>query len=176
MPLTWDVTKIENYHHITTSPATRGEKVEKWHPVTEQLVWLSMICGFNHITEKNCINIATRIATYQKVRGACMVAQDWPSIYITFEDVKMHIGLQTNASKYSDVKWRQVLIGMIDVEAANIYHGQSNVLRGPVGDIMAASTLSAYEISERIHARLVREAEKETETVVCPTCHTKVEV
>jgi len=83
MALNWYTDKIakrqgeERYHILTTHPLGRSGPRErwKWHPVTEALVGLSMNCGFYEVRETNALEIARRIATYERTRGAVLVTR-----------------------------------------------------------------------------------------------------
>ena len=83
MPITWETEKMtarlgeDRSSVITTHPEGRSGPPtgHKWHSVTERLVDLSIRCGFNEITERNAMDVARRLATYQQQFGAglCLV-------------------------------------------------------------------------------------------------------
>lgn len=127
MALTWSVAAVKNYEHVTTSPQTRGkpQKEQKWHPVTNQLIWFSMSCGWNEITEKNWEKIAERIAIMQHITGPALAAQDG-DIFITDEDVKMHIGLSTNATKMTEEKFTGHMMNLARENSKRIRSGYMN--------------------------------------------------
>jgi len=165
MALHWDVSKVENYQHITTKPWTRGTEDPEWHGVTNAIIMLSMVCGYGRVTEENYKKVAKRIAAYQLVCGAYMGSREWPQIYVTEEDVKMHIGLSVNVTPITDAAWMKKLARMVDENATTILTGQRNTREGPIGDIADAKTLSGYEIHERIGAMMARDkAKKEAES------------
>jgi len=105
MSLNFNFSKVHDYEAVTTDP----KDDTKWHPVADALVWLSMICGYNQITEKNCEMIAKRIAAYQQVCGSYLQRYEGEGkttrIYITEADVKRFIGMHTNASTMTDAQW-----------------------------------------------------------------------
>ena len=114
MSLDWFTTKMikrlgqERYHQISTDPDGRDgpRKGWKWHPITESLVNLSVACGFNEITERNALEVARRIATFERNKSASLSrlnpdSHEIESIYLSFEDVWNHVGLETNASRIS---------------------------------------------------------------------------
>jgi hypothetical protein len=162
MSLDFDVSNVPNYLHVTTSPWTRGkpQSDQTWHPVTNALVWLSMTCGYSSITSDNFASIARRIGQYQQVFGPYLSSAEWPATYITLEDVRMHIGLRTNASRVSEKQWQAHLIRMMERDVQQITNGHRNVLRGPIGDIVDKTALSAYEVQELINAAMVAKAEQ----------------
>lgn len=95
MSLNWSVFDIENHEIVTAHP---GDD-KKWNPVTEALVWLSMGCGFNKITEENLRDVQNRVSIYQQVFGPYLGYLKTPDVYITDEDVRLHVGLSTNVTK-----------------------------------------------------------------------------
>jgi hypothetical protein len=153
MPLTFDVSRVKDFMHVTTAPHTRSNPSgeQKWHPVTEALVNLSMVCGFSEITEKNYRTVAKRIAQYQLCFGAQIAAAHWPKIYITEADVRMHIGLRTNVTLISPSQWPQRLVAMMDHDLDRIAGGRANTYSGPVNIIADAKALSAYDICEKLN-------------------------
>ena len=156
MALHWDVSRVKDYKHVTTKPWTRGTENEEWHNVTNAIVMLSMVCGYREVSEKNYKTVAKRIASYQFVCGAYMGSQDWPQIYVTEEDVRMHIGLCMNVTPISDAAWQKKLAGMVEEYSKTILDGSRNTREGPIGDIADAKTLSAYEINEKIGVMLAK--------------------
>lgn len=154
MALHFDFRDVANSPHVTTSPDTRGKDPEKWHPVADALVWLSLLCGFNHITEANYKKIAKRIAEYQQVSGAYLSHNLMTKIYITEADVKTYIGLKTNASPMSDAKWRAKVYEWIARDAQTVQSGERNQHNKP--DWMSGDdAASAFAISEALHRERV---------------------
>lgn len=100
MSLNWDVSNVVNHEVVTTHPDDRSKpegEDKRWHPTTESLVWLAMICGFTRITEKNWQDCFHRIRFYERATGPMRASVNGP-IYITAKDVFAHIGLATNCS------------------------------------------------------------------------------
>lgn len=91
MSLDWDVSKVKDFETVTTVKKQDGEF---WAPQTEALVWHSMVCGFNEISDKNWKHIWNRIRVWEKVKGPMMY-----QVPLTEEDVQKHIGMRTNASR-----------------------------------------------------------------------------
>lgn len=116
MALHFNFSKVHDHQRVTTNPADP----EEWHPVADALVWLSMICGFNRIDEKNYDRVALRIAAYQVVAGAYLgriVLGKRSPVYITPQDVKRFIGMTTNATVMTDAQWLKHL-GKLAMDAA----------------------------------------------------------
>lgn len=96
----------ERFHLVTTDPATRdGPSAEwRWHPVTDALVRECAACGIDRINEGNALETARRIATRSKDEGSLELyvqGRDTQTLHITFEDVWLHVGLETCLPKAS---------------------------------------------------------------------------
>lgn len=104
MALHFNFSNVADYQTVTADPSDP----EKWHPVADALVWLSMICGYNSITLKNVDKVITRIMAYQAVAGAYLRHKGAP-IYLTAEDVRRFVGMTTNASTMTDAQWQRHL-------------------------------------------------------------------
>jgi len=92
MSLDFDTSKIANREEVTTSPFDKN----KWHPVTNALIWATMAVEMGEITEANAEEFARRLSLWQTVNGAWLEYNDGEAVYLTLEDVKLHIGLKTN--------------------------------------------------------------------------------
>lgn len=97
MSLDFNVSAIADYANVTTAPTHEGMP-ERWHPVTDGLVWASIACGYCEITEKNLDEVWERVRMWQKVIGAFQSGNQG-DVPTTKEDVRRHIGLRTNASR-----------------------------------------------------------------------------
>ena len=109
------------FERLTTHPADVGKKSQRWHPVTDALIWLSLLCGFNKITEENAFTVATRIIAYENATGPYLSGGKEP-LRINLLDVRAHIGMTTNASTYTDAKFKTWLIGVVMREAQGSRH------------------------------------------------------
>lgn len=101
MPLTWDVTKIENNDEVTTAyREENGEQVRIWSPVTETLVWRSMAIGMGSITEENIAEFYFRMRLYDELFEPSLYEPDGEGGIkyrsITRDELKAHIGLRCN--------------------------------------------------------------------------------
>lgn len=83
---------------------------EKWHPVAEQLAFVTMVIGIPEITAKNAEKFAQRLSLYQRITGPLIRYGDGTKAYITLEDVQQHIGMATNASALSDAKFAKHMV------------------------------------------------------------------
>lgn len=122
MPLTWNTSKIVNHTEVDTDPYDE----KSWHPVCTGLVWLSMYCGFNEITEKNWEEVAQRIAIWQKFSGAYLSKDVTTHIYITNLDVQRYIGLRTNASRMTKTQFNKQVVRWATEDANDYVKQQFN--------------------------------------------------
>lgn len=104
MALHFNFSKVADYETVTIDPTD----ADKWHPVADALVWLSMICGYDRITLKNVRMVIARIMSYQAVTGAYLSHKGVP-VYITAEDIRRFVGMTTNASTMTDAQWQRHL-------------------------------------------------------------------
>lgn len=124
MPLTWDVSTIKNQDFLTTHPADRAKRAAdpsakvRWNPITETLVWHSMICGFGRIAESNWQEVYQRIHFYEQAVGALVAHHETGPRYITPQDVFDHIGLRTNASTLTKAKFASKVMAQANDEAS----------------------------------------------------------
>lgn len=120
MSLNYSVKEIPD--HITTSPFDK----DKWHPVTNYLIWSSLITGIGSITKANVDEVFRRIAIIQKLDEPAVtfmdsLTKDWVNVYITREDIVNHIGLWTNASTLTEVQFNKKIMERLSREATTSY-------------------------------------------------------
>lgn len=105
MPLSFNYENVVNKDVVCTDPSDP----DKYHPVFNALIWLSMICGYNQITEKNYTKVHERIAMYEQVSGAFLHRSNDDGkpvpVRITEVDVALYVGMTTNASLLTDAEW-----------------------------------------------------------------------
>ena len=102
MALNWNVSKVENFKTVCYNADG------KVNGVTETLIWATMIIGMNGITEKNAEEFFFRISMREKLHGA--LRRDWSGenpvdVFVTWDEVKTHIGLGTNATNMTRAKF-----------------------------------------------------------------------
>lgn len=123
MPLTWDVSNIEDYENVCferRKPDPSEGKVDSEHlnedgearylrPLTEVLIFSTMSVGLRGITADNVGKFAARLDLLQKHDGAYLTHVDEDGKRsdqtITAEDVIAHIGLSCNVSDETDAAW-----------------------------------------------------------------------
>lgn len=104
MALNFDVSNIKDYPTITTSPFDEN----KWHPITEYLVYGLMGIGVSEIKAGNVDEVFRRVAIHQKLYGAALEYHIPPTkIYLTIQDIKNHIGLRVNVSNMTAAEFNK---------------------------------------------------------------------
>lgn len=105
MPLTFDVSQIENHQTLTTDP----DDPDQWHPLTKYLLNSTMRIYMSGISEANASEFFARLYITEKMypneRRHSVVDGVVVDIDTTWEDVKSHIGLKTNTPTKSHAEW-----------------------------------------------------------------------
>lgn len=106
MSLNWDLTKIENYQELCwlPDPTEENPKQTRLNPVTESLIWATMAVDIGRLTEKNLDEFAYRVFFYERAFQSFMNKGGEPE-YLTYEDIKAHIGLSTNVIDITQSQW-----------------------------------------------------------------------
>lgn len=105
MSLNWSVEDVEDYKNlcwIENPENPDGTKI--LNPITESLVFATMSVGINHITEDNAYDFFVRSGAAAVVYGDPITIWEdgnFTRRNYTFEEIKQHIGLSTNASVLS---------------------------------------------------------------------------
>lgn len=110
MSLNFDLSAVKNYETVTTHPNDLNEEKQRWHPVTDALIWKMLAIDINSIKEDNVDEVWFRIRLLQILDGPEFrwgghsgVEQSEASL--TKQDVIDHIGLSTNVSTKSRKDW-----------------------------------------------------------------------
>lgn len=153
MSLTFDLSKVPD--EVKRYP----DDPQKINPVTEVLIWLTMTTTIWEITEENYQRAYVRIAAWERAFGAhLMESGDDGELRprpITMEDVKAHIGLQTNAfPEISGPEFGVKLYGALreqvytDIrkDAGSFYAGQEIVW--PIEQIESGDTVADDDIDD----------------------------
>jgi hypothetical protein len=92
MALDWDLTKIENHKEL----CWKGERI---NPVTEALIFSAMLVGVGGISAETAVEFFVRTRIRETALGPLLCGgEEGKDLRITFEDVRLHTGLRTNAS------------------------------------------------------------------------------
>lgn len=112
MSLNYDLTAVktrlgDRYEEITTSPETRHlpEDQQKWHPVTDTLIWMSMAVDLRNITEANVDEWCFRVGLINRITGSANLVGQLGAYFLTRKDIENHIGMFTNVTTHSRVEW-----------------------------------------------------------------------
>jgi hypothetical protein len=104
-----------SYKDIDDALVNHPGDPERYHPVLNALVWLSMSCGYNKITKDNAGQIYLRLKAFQAMHGAALnmkrETNSISALYITPADVIAYIGLTTNASTLTDAAFGKRVLG-----------------------------------------------------------------
>lgn len=94
MSLNWNLTAIADYE--TLCFIGEGEE-RRLNPVTDALIWYTLTVDIGQLTEKSFEEFFARMVIYDALRGPLLwEAGGYRSI--TREELRQHIGLNTNAS------------------------------------------------------------------------------
>ena len=118
MSLNWNCSNVKGFDTKEFSDPHFPDE-DRLHPVTNALIWASMHVGLGEITEKNAEEFARRLKIVEEVTGSSINYskigeegfEDYP---ITLEDVKRHIGLYTNVSRYTKREFNDHVIQMLE--------------------------------------------------------------
>ncbi len=108
--------------HYTVSPFDKN----RIHPVTNYLIWSSLLTGISSITKSNYQEVYRRVAVLQKLNGSDIqyvdpLTQDLVSIYVSLQDIKNHIGLWTNASSMTPAQFDKHIMERLSRDAILSY-------------------------------------------------------
>ena len=130
MALTWDLTKIKDSDKVcwieTDEKNDKGAPVYDMNPITNVMIWGSMFIGMDTITEKTYKEFHKRLIEMEIVTGAGMLQAEKvganqetykDSRQPTLDEIQLHIGLKTNASRMESRKWGSNLRRIVKEEA-----------------------------------------------------------
>ena len=116
MALHWNLSGIKDSKDMCWVQDEDGNKDDKnyyLHPVTNSLIWATLIIGMGSITEKNHKEFHLRCLDLQKADGYQPLTEisdgDGELRTFTYEEVKAHIGLKTNVTFIGQAKWRHMV-------------------------------------------------------------------
>lgn len=120
MALTWDLGSIKDRNKLCWVKSGKfdedGKELVRLNPVTETLIWATMNIGIGRITQINAPKFYRRMFIWGKVFDPYSITIlgkfPEPSVEkpITFQQVKDHIGLSTNAGNETDAEWKRRLV------------------------------------------------------------------
>jgi hypothetical protein len=124
MALNWNVGKVKDFKTVCYNADG------KVNAVTETLIWASMIIGVSDITEKNAEEFFFRITMRERLHGA--LRRDWSGenpvdVFVTWDEVKAHIGLGTNATNMTRAKFVKHTVNMFERDMVFIVRNAETV-------------------------------------------------
>jgi hypothetical protein len=119
MALTWSLQNVKDHDNFCwidvpddyqsgffdSVYVTDDGKKRRLDYVTTTLIWSTMIIGVSEITKKNVDHFYSRLRLWEKVSGAFLIDKEGKPCLIEYEDVEKHIGLSTNATSVSNLKF-----------------------------------------------------------------------
>jgi hypothetical protein len=108
MSLNYDLSKVANWESLDAQ-------------ITDAIIWHTVGIGMDEITEENKDKFFMRVHAYENAVGAMLRIQDDKHNVIeqriTYADVCARVGLQTNASPYTDAAFHKHLVKHLTLDA-----------------------------------------------------------
>ena len=128
MSLNWDLRKVENQEEMCWQASTHETGKYELQPVTNALVWSTMLVGIGSITKNNYKEFHQRLLEFEVIQGEGLLHSriDGESYYRMpyIEEVEAHIGLSTNASLMDRRKWGSRIKRMVEEKARTLKRSQ----------------------------------------------------
>lgn len=112
MSLNFDLSAVktrlgDRWEEVTTSPDTRHlpEDQQKWHPVTDTLIWMALAVDLGKITEDNIDEWCFRVGLINRITGRPNLSGGLGDYTLTRKDIENHIGMSTNVTTRSRSAW-----------------------------------------------------------------------
>lgn len=106
MSLDWTIDKIADYKTLCWVPAGKdadGDDVSCLNPVTNAIIWGTILTGLGSITEDNWRQFYARLHVAERLFGQMLYDGKLEAHrYITADEVRAHVGLTTNVSRETD--------------------------------------------------------------------------
>lgn len=100
MALNYDFSKVEHYK--------RKLRSKRNQLVLNSLIYATMAVGIRKITEKNYKIFYSRLTAFEHLCGAYLIkGEKCKPAYITLDEVKMFIGLTTNANELTAAQFER---------------------------------------------------------------------
>jgi hypothetical protein len=144
MPLTWDVSKIENFQELTTlfvaadgrgyscsevkdSKLPNTETLDgipvtsKWHPLTESMVFMMWFTGIGELTEENVEEFLFRSRLYDRLFGPTFLHPDRKDYSFTRAEIKAHVGMYINSPTERFSTWSKRMLDNFRSDIRNFH-------------------------------------------------------
>jgi len=129
MSLDFDLTKVKDWEKFARYPDPEADNEYLLTETTKQIIFAAMYVGVGRITEKNYINFYVRLAAYEAVHGA-LRSMNGKKIPFTLEEVKMYIGLCTNATYKHSTEFLKELYAYVTSEEQDATQNQQTATGG----------------------------------------------
>ena len=115
MSLNWNVAKVKNFE--TVCYIMKDDHTKDFHPITNVLIWLTIMVDLGSITSKNISEWTWRITFLRRWNNYTSFVWfeknalniNWKEKFSPFEitvrDLEKHIGLSTNVANLSRASW-----------------------------------------------------------------------
>lgn len=102
MALKWNVEHIKDHDTVCWIEENGKQCV---NPVTQTLIFGTMMVGLGEITDKNVDEFVARFRILEKLQGPFLIKGDGEPWYLSDEDFIAHIGLWCNVSNETRSRW-----------------------------------------------------------------------
>lgn len=122
MSLNWDLTKINNREELCWKEDEHGNF--NVSGVTETLIYCTMFVGMHTITAQNAEKFYTRVSLFEKTSGAIRTKweeKERTDIFVSPEEVLLHVGLSTNVSNLTDAEFKNRMIKNANQKAVSAF-------------------------------------------------------
>lgn len=99
MSLNWNISKVENSETVCFTGSGDERQLT---PLTNRIIWETMLVDIGEITEENAFEFAVRSALLCDLYATASIERQQP---LSLAEVKMHIGLTTNVATISRSRW-----------------------------------------------------------------------
>ena len=127
MAITWDLSAIKDSKEICWIPSKDEEGMFELGAMTNTLIWATMLIGLDSITEKNSKEFHKRLIEFEVIHGDGMLVDgEGKTRQPNLEEIQLHIGLTTNASRMESRKWGSNIKRMVKEEAERRIRSMDN--------------------------------------------------
>lgn len=111
MSLDYNLTNVRDYENLYEDA---GDDMVRLNPLTEMLIFGTMIVDMGEITEKNWREFFVRFNAANQVMRVWVDIQSKKPTSVSADDIKRHIGLKTNVVTTSKAKFMDKLIKSVE--------------------------------------------------------------
>lgn len=132
MSLNWNLENIKNYKEVCWIPDPTPDKPDavRLNPVTEVLIWKTMMADIGKLTDRNIDEFAYRVLLWDKLFGGSLVKRNTDTgeteeCSPTYAEIVAHVGLHTNV--FPETKrsaWNKKIGQAIDSEFGYVIREQ----------------------------------------------------